>query len=74
MLGKWKSKTTDLVVNVLKIEGESVWYEHPAWSTLQNCTKGVFLESMERVRECPTKSPTFIQFRRDEVNFGMFGL
>ena len=49
MLGKWKSKTTGLVVNVLKVDGDAVWYEHPAWGTLQNCNKSVFIGSMEKL-------------------------
>ena len=65
MLGKWKSKTTDLIVKVVKVEKGVVWYDHPAWNFLCDCPEETFRETMERVHECPTKSPTFIQFHRD---------
>ena len=70
--GTWKSKTSDLEVKVIKVHSGGVWYEHPDWNGLQNCAEDVFEGSMRFVD--PSESPTIIQFHRDQVNFGAFGL
>lgn len=56
MLGTWRSKTSDLEVRVVKARDGVVWYKHPAWTGLCNCTEEVFLGSMVKV-ETPAKSP-----------------
>lgn len=48
--GVWKSKTSDLTVQVIKITDDAVFWECPEVSTFTERTnKQVFMDSMEKL-------------------------
>lgn len=65
---KMKSKTTDLIVEVVKLSEGMVYYFHPDFNGLSECAEKEFFETMDIV---PMGS---VKFHRDQVDFGAFGL
>lgn len=51
--GRWKSKASDLEVQVEEVSNGVVWYSHPSWNSWCDCSEQVFLDSMERVSDSP---------------------
>lgn len=51
MLGKWKSKTTGLVVDVVKITEDLVFWEDKNWTFTQATEKQAFLDSMQKAED-----------------------
>ena len=44
--GFYKSRTSDLIAQVVKCDSEQVWYMIPQFSTLQPCRIDIFMDSM----------------------------
>jgi len=48
-LGKWKSKTSDLVAVVERVNNGVVWYRILQWTDLCPCRADMFIKSMEKL-------------------------
>lgn len=59
-LGKWKSKVTGKIAEVVSATEDAVWYVIPEWNGPQNCARDVFESSMEPV-EAENLSPSNVQ-------------